>query len=165
MHLTIKYMLRILTLSTRLRTRQQHIRRKTKKPRRVGRAFQLMTTSFRRGGGIRTPGGLTLNGFQDRRNRPLCHSSECVKALCGYHQKELPTIWKPWQRGGDSNPRYPCRYNGFRIRRIRPLCHLSKVQTEWFGTTKVAARATCHNFYFYIFPTAPVFYGLCLSVS
>ena len=25
--------------------------------------------------GIRTPGGLTLNGFQDRRNRPLCHLS------------------------------------------------------------------------------------------
>ena len=26
--------------------------------------------------GIRTPGGLHLNGFQDRRNRPLCHLSE-----------------------------------------------------------------------------------------
>ena len=25
--------------------------------------------------GIRTPGGLRLNGFQDRRNRPLCHLS------------------------------------------------------------------------------------------
>jgi hypothetical protein len=25
--------------------------------------------------GIRTPGGITLNGFQDRRNRPLCHLS------------------------------------------------------------------------------------------
>ena len=25
--------------------------------------------------GIRTPGGFTLNGFQDRRNRPLCHLS------------------------------------------------------------------------------------------
>ena len=25
--------------------------------------------------GIRTPGGLHLNGFQDRRNRPLCHFS------------------------------------------------------------------------------------------
>ncbi|MDE5692487.1 MAG: hypothetical protein K2I09_01045, partial [Duncaniella sp.] len=24
---------------------------------------------------IRTPGGVTLNGFQDRRNRPLCHLS------------------------------------------------------------------------------------------
>ena len=30
--------------------------------------------------GIRTPGGVTLNGFQDRRNRPLCHLSNrgCV---------------------------------------------------------------------------------------
>ena len=25
--------------------------------------------------GIRTPGALQLNGFQDRRNRPLCHLS------------------------------------------------------------------------------------------
>ena len=25
--------------------------------------------------GIRTPGSLTFNGFQDRRNRPLCHLS------------------------------------------------------------------------------------------
>ena len=25
--------------------------------------------------GIRTPGGVTLSGFQDRRNRPLCHLS------------------------------------------------------------------------------------------
>lgn len=24
-------------------------------------------------GGIRTPGDFRLNGFQDRRNRPLCH--------------------------------------------------------------------------------------------
>ena len=26
--------------------------------------------------GIRTPGPLTVSGFQDRRNRPLCHLSE-----------------------------------------------------------------------------------------
>ena len=25
--------------------------------------------------GIRTPGPLTVSGFQDRRNRPLCHLS------------------------------------------------------------------------------------------
>ena len=30
--------------------------------------------------GIRTPGGVTLNGFQDRRNRPLCHLSESVSS-------------------------------------------------------------------------------------
>jgi len=53
----------------------------------------LTETSFGRGGikkptpsgvgfcfvggerGIRTPGGVTLNGFQDRRIRPLCHLS------------------------------------------------------------------------------------------
>ena len=27
------------------------------------------------GRGIRTPGAVRLNGFQDRRNRPLCHPS------------------------------------------------------------------------------------------
>ena len=27
------------------------------------------------GRGIRTPGPVTVNGFQDRRIRPLCHSS------------------------------------------------------------------------------------------
>ncbi len=31
--------------------------------------------------GIRTPGGLHLNGFQDRRNRPLCHLSVALKLL------------------------------------------------------------------------------------
>jgi hypothetical protein len=29
-----------------------------------------------RGGGIRTPGTSRYNGFQDRRDRPLCHSSK-----------------------------------------------------------------------------------------
>lgn len=28
--------------------------------------------------GIRTPGGVTLNGFQDRRIQPLCHLSKCT---------------------------------------------------------------------------------------
>src|SRR5690606_36719541 len=32
-----------------------------------------------RGGGIRTPGAFQLNGFQDRRIRPLCHSSLCFR--------------------------------------------------------------------------------------
>ncbi len=30
-----------------------------------------------------------------------------------------------WRRGGDSNPRYPCRYAAFRVRCVQPLCHLS----------------------------------------
>ena len=29
-------------------------------------------------GGIRTPGSSHFNGFQDRRNRPLCHLSKCL---------------------------------------------------------------------------------------
>ncbi len=36
-------------------------------------ALKTIKTSGERG--IRTPGGVTLNGFQDRRNRPLCHLS------------------------------------------------------------------------------------------
>ncbi|WP_314271466.1 hypothetical protein, partial [Capnocytophaga sputigena] len=31
--------------------------------------------------GIRTPGGVTLNGFQDRRIRPLCHLSNYTTAI------------------------------------------------------------------------------------
>ena len=37
--------------------------------------------------GIRTPGPVTVNGFQDRRNRPLCHLSAAKvhpKGLEGY---------------------------------------------------------------------------------
>src|SRR5690606_1117557 len=33
--------------------------------------------------GIRTPGGVTLNGFQDRRIRPLCHFSKRT-VTCSY---------------------------------------------------------------------------------
>ena len=29
--------------------------------------------------GIRTPGASQHNGFQDRRNRPLCHLSFCLR--------------------------------------------------------------------------------------
>jgi hypothetical protein len=36
---------------------------------------KLKLTPVRGERGIRTPGGLHLNGFQDRRNRPLCHLS------------------------------------------------------------------------------------------
>ena len=36
----------------------------------LAKAFSLC-----RGGGIRTPGTSRYNGFQDRRIRPLCHSS------------------------------------------------------------------------------------------
>ncbi len=31
-----------------------------------------------------------------------------------------------WRRGGDSNPRCPCRHAAFRVRCDRPLCHLSQ---------------------------------------
>ncbi len=34
--------------------------------------------------GIRTPGPLTVNGFQDRRIRPLCHLSFSLKGLQKY---------------------------------------------------------------------------------
>ena len=37
--------------------------------------------------GIRTPGGVTLSGFQDRRNRPLCHLSN--PEFCGAKVKHI----------------------------------------------------------------------------
>ncbi len=37
----------------------------------------LFFTHFGGEGGIRTPGTSQYNGFQDRRNRPLCHLSKC----------------------------------------------------------------------------------------
>jgi hypothetical protein len=47
--------------------------------------------SFFAGGrrGIRTPGPLTVNGFQDRRNRPLCHpSGRKIKASISIFKKK-----------------------------------------------------------------------------
>ncbi len=43
-----------------------------------GRAFLRFSLLCCGERGIRTPGGVTLNGFQDRRNRPLCHLSSVV---------------------------------------------------------------------------------------
>ncbi len=37
----------------------------------------------------------------------------------------VPIQGLKWRRGGDSNPRYPCRYAAFRVRCVQPLCHLS----------------------------------------
>ena len=45
--------------------------------------------------GIRTPGGLPLNGFQDRRFRPLSQLSEKLDYLT------VCTCCHYWQRGSD----------------------------------------------------------------
>ncbi len=53
--------------------------------------------------GIRTPGGVTLNGFQDRRNRPLCHLSfvltsakvEVIFELCKFFAIFFENIFQP----------------------------------------------------------------------
>ena len=62
--------------------------------------------------GIRTPGGVTLNGFQDRRNRPLCHLSVYLKVqfcektwpFCGCKDTEFfrdtQTFGREISRGG-----------------------------------------------------------------
>ena len=39
--------------------------------------FEQLRTVFSGERGIRTPGPVTVNGFQDRRIRPLCHLSGC----------------------------------------------------------------------------------------
>jgi hypothetical protein len=38
-------------------------------------SLQWFSLFFSGEGGIRTPGSLQINGFQDRRDRPLCHLS------------------------------------------------------------------------------------------
>jgi hypothetical protein len=63
----------------------------------------LETSLFRREGGIRTPGPVTVSGFQDRRNRPLCHfsRSEMVKRRTGEAWKLLHQITTlPFRREG-----------------------------------------------------------------
>lgn len=41
-------------------------------------------------GGIRTPGPVTVNGFQDRRNRPLCHlSGRKINAFISIDKKKV----------------------------------------------------------------------------
>jgi hypothetical protein len=42
--------------------------------------------------GIRTPGPVTVNGFQDRRIRPLCHLSGAKIGLETKPTKKLPFI-------------------------------------------------------------------------
>ena len=37
--------------------------------------------------GIRTPGTSRYNGFQDRRNRPLCHLSKTLRESCLVFQR------------------------------------------------------------------------------
>lgn len=44
--------------------------------------------------GIRTPGGVTLNGFQDRRIRPLCHLSGAnIRSQSLYSEQFLKNLW------------------------------------------------------------------------
>ena len=40
--------------------------------------------------GIRTPGGVTLNGFQDRRIRPLCHLSVLRRQKYNFFRNTQP---------------------------------------------------------------------------
>jgi hypothetical protein len=44
--------------------------------------------------GIRTPGGLHLNGFQDRRIRPLCHLSGAKIHAKGVFQKKVCFLYQ-----------------------------------------------------------------------
>ena len=56
---------------------------KTKKP--IERTLRFFLSSLMLvcgGRGIRTPGGVTLNSFQDCRIRPLCHSSFKILRAC-----------------------------------------------------------------------------------
>src|SRR5690606_17666395 len=64
-----------------LRFSGQPLKQKTTPP------SSAWSSLVRRGGGIRTPGTFRFNGFQDRRIRPLCHSSVFRPLPC-YPPKE-----------------------------------------------------------------------------
>ena len=48
----------------------------------------IQSLQFRGERGIRTPGTLLYNGFQDRRDRPLCHFS-AAKIQLFYSEKQI----------------------------------------------------------------------------
>ena len=48
-------------------------------------------------GGIRTPGPFRVNGFQDRRIRPLCHLSDSVASVADA-ARSLPLLWPRVER-------------------------------------------------------------------
>ena len=53
----------------------------------------------------------------------------------------------PWRRGGDSNPRNPCRFTRFPSVRTRPLCDLS----SWpYSTQKKRGRKLLPRIFRYI---------------
>jgi hypothetical protein len=55
-------------------------------------------------GGIRTPGPVTVNGFQDRRNRPLCHlSGRKIKASNSIFKKKVKLFFKAFTTAVFSN--------------------------------------------------------------
>ena len=75
--------------------------------------------------GIRTPGGVTLNGFQDRRIRPLCHLS--MSGLRGWHKRLqrytlfslLPNFFRPKPPHHAATPTVSAHYPRRKIRRRR----------------------------------------------
>ena len=65
-------------------------------------------------------GEVRIMGSKGDLLRTLAAASGVKSAWLGVRSSVLK-----WRRGGDSNPRYPCRYSGFRDRCNQPLCHLS----------------------------------------
>ena len=67
---------------------------------RSGHVASGVAGRFGGGRGIRTPGVVKPNGFQDRRNRPLCHPSGS-EATGGHGRESAPAI-APLVRSGPS---------------------------------------------------------------
>lgn len=53
------------------------------------RGFSKLKLTSSGEGGIRTPGPVTVNGFQDRRIRPLCHLSAANVRADAYYPKKI----------------------------------------------------------------------------
>ena len=63
------------------------------------KSLKILTFQLLRGErGIRTPGPVTVNSFQDCRNRPLCHFSNMLQPLadCGCKYSAFFGFYKPF---------------------------------------------------------------------
>ena len=91
--------------------------------------------------GIRTPGGVTLNGFQDRRIRPLCHFSSGCKYTVLFCLTKPPSSFII--TNFTSNLDHAKRLRHSSSYRCWCFCRLCQYHCGWW----IAANAPSFDFY------------------
>gem|GEM_PF-5467778 len=86
--------------------------------------------------GIRTPGGVTLNGFQDRRIRPLCHFSNLSRSFQDRRSRHFGATALPFLLPILRDCREVFKTAAPEISG-RPLCHFS---SRYFGIVEKFSR-------------------------